>query len=90
MQPWYEEKCKRALEELARLSETIHQPNDESRSGRPSREEELEYHLACAIRYVLVLATVSGGKVENVTNDDIDLIANEGREGFKKVSEKFF
>ena len=28
MQSWYEEKCKRALEELAHLADTIHRPGD--------------------------------------------------------------
>lgn len=33
MQPWYEEKCKRALEELAHLADTIRRPGDAPNNG---------------------------------------------------------
>ena len=33
MQSWYEEKCKRALEELSLLAAAIHRPGDEPKGG---------------------------------------------------------
>ena len=39
MQSWYEEKCKRALEELAHLSDTIHRPGDTPNRGWATKEE---------------------------------------------------
>ena len=41
MQPWYEEKCKRALEELAHLADTIRRPGDAPNNGWQSKQEEM-------------------------------------------------
>ena len=37
MQSWYEEKCKRALEELSLLADTIHRPGDDPKRGWHSK-----------------------------------------------------
>lgn len=37
MQSWYEEKCKRALEELSLLSAAIHRSGDELSEAGPAR-----------------------------------------------------
>ena len=40
MQSWYEEKCKRALEELAHLADTLHRPGDTlTEAGQPKRKQ---------------------------------------------------
>ena len=40
MQPWYEEKCKRALEELAHLADTIRRPGDaRTTDGKANRRK---------------------------------------------------
>ena len=41
MQPWYEEKCKRALEELAHLADTIRRPGNEPNGGWKNKQEEI-------------------------------------------------
>lgn len=88
MQPWYEEKCKRTLEELAHLADTIHRPGEAPKNGWQSKQEEMEYHLALAVKSVLVLSIVSCGQKGSVNKEEIDLIVNEGYEGYKKVKEK--
>ena len=88
MQPWYEEKCKRSLEELAHLADTIRRPGDAPNNGWQSKQEEMEHHLALAVRSVLVLSIVSCGHKGNIEREDIDLIVDEGYEGYKKVMEK--
>ena len=88
MQSWYEEKCKRALEELAHLADTIRRPGDAPNNGWQSKQEEMEHHLALAVRSVLVLSIVSCGHKGNIEREDIDLIVDEGYEGYKKVMEK--
>ena len=55
MQSWYEEKCKRALEELSLLADTIHRPGNEPKRGWPSKQEEIDTHLFNAIRAVLIV-----------------------------------
>lgn len=62
MQSWYEEKCRRALEELAHLSDTLHRPGDTPNRGWATKEEEIKTHLFNAVRLVLVLANVSCGQ----------------------------
>ena len=89
MQPWYEEKCKRALKELAHLADTIRRPGEEPNNGWLNKQEEMEHHLTLAVRSVLVLSIVSCGRKGNVEREDIDLIVEEGYEGYKKVAEKF-
>ena len=86
MQPWYEEKCKRALEELAHLADTIRRPGEAPNNGWQSKQEEMEYHLA--VKSVLVLSIVSCGQKGSVSKEDIDLIVDEGYDGYKKVMEK--
>lgn len=88
MQPWYEEKCKRALEELAHLADTIRRPGETPNNGWQSKQEEMEHHLALAVKSVLVLSIVSCGHNGNIEREDIDLIVDEGYEGYKKVLEK--
>lgn len=88
MQPWYEEKCKRALEELAHLADTIRCPGDAPNNGWQSKQEEMEHHLALAVKSVLVLSIVSCGHKGNIEREDIDLIVDEGYKGYKKVLEK--
>ena len=48
----------------------------------------MEHHLALAVRSVLVLSIVSCGHKGNIEREDIDLIVDEGYEGYKKVMEK--
>ena len=62
MQSWYEEKCKRALEELAHLSDTLHRSGDTPNRGWATKEEEIKTHLFNAVRLVLILANVSCGQ----------------------------
>ena len=88
MQPWYEEKCKRALEELAHLADTIRRPGDAPNNGWQSKQEEMEHHLALAVKSVLVLSIVSCGHKGNIEREDTDLIVDEGYQGYKKVMEK--
>lgn len=87
MQCWYEEKCTRALEELAHLSDTLRRPGDEPKGGWPNKKEEIEHHLFHAIKGVLVIASVSMGNY-NIEQEDIDCIVDEGYTGYKKVAEK--
>lgn len=89
MQPWYEEKCKRALEELAHLADTIRRPGDEPNGGWKNKQEEMEHHLTYAVKSVLVMAAITAGQPGKVSKEDIDCIVDEGYAGYKKVSEKF-
>ena len=82
MQSWYEEKCRRALEELAHLSDTLHR-------GWATKEEEIKTHLFNAVRLVLVLANVSCGQRKSVGSEDVGCIVDEGFAGYEKVWEKF-
>ena len=59
MQSWYEEKCKRALEELSLLADTIHRPGNEPKRGWPSKQEEIDTHLFNAVRAVLIVTNMS-------------------------------
>ena len=88
MQPWYEEKCKRALEELAHLSDCIHRPGTDPNKGWPTKEEEMLFHLSAAVKSVLVMAAVSCGQTGKVRQEDVAFIVDEGRAGLEKVTEK--
>ena len=88
MQSWYEEKCKRALEELAHLSDTIHRPGDTPNRGWATKEEEIKTHLFNATRLVLILANVSCGQRKSVGSEDVGRIVDEGFTGYEKVWEK--
>ena len=44
--------------------------------------------MALAVKSVLVLSIVSCGHKGNIECEDIDLIVDEGYEGYKKVMEK--
>ena len=46
----YEEKCKRALEELAHLADTIRRPGETPNNVWQSKQEEMEHHLALAVK----------------------------------------
>ena len=89
MQSWYEEKCKRALEELAHLSDTIHRPGDTPNRGWATKEEEIKTHLFNAVRLVLILANIPCGQRKSVSSEDEGCIVDEGFAGYEKVWEKF-
>lgn len=88
MRPWYEEKCKRALEELAHLADTIHRPGEAPNNGWQNKQEEMEHHLALAVKNVLVMAAITAGQHGQISREDIDCIVAEGYTGYKKVVEK--
>lgn len=90
MQPWYEEKGKRALEELAHLSDCIHRPGTDPNKGWPTKEEEMLFHLSAAVKNVLVMVAVSCGQTGKVRQEDVAFIVDEGRAGLEKVTEKLF
>ena len=89
MQPWYEEKCKRALEELSLLANTIHRPGNEPKRGRPSKQEEIDTHLFNAVRAVLIVTNMSCGQRKSVRSEDIGCIVDEGYAGYEKIKAKF-
>ena len=89
MQSWYEEKCRRALEELSHLAGTLHRPGDEPNRGWPSKQEEIDTHLYNAVRMVLIVTNMSIGQRNPVRREDIDCIVSEGYAGFEKIREKF-
>ena len=89
MQSWYEEKCKRALEELSLLAAAIHRSGDEPKRGWPSKEEEINTHLFNAVRSVLILAAISCGQRKPVRSEDIGCIVDEGYAGYEKIKAKF-
>lgn len=62
MQSWYEEKCRRVLEELSLLADTLHRPGDESNKGWPTKQEEINSHLFNVVRMVLILTNTSCGQ----------------------------
>ncbi len=88
MQPWYEEKCKRTLEELAHLADCIHRPGTEPNQGRNTREEEMLFHLSCATKSVLVMAALSCGEPGKVRQEDVTVIVDKGYIGYEEVAEK--
>ena len=89
MQSWYEEKCKRTLEELAHLSDTLLRPGDTPNRGWATKKEEIKTHLFNAVRLVLILANVSCGQRKSVGSEDVGRIVDEGFTGYEKVWEKF-
>lgn len=89
MQSWYEEKCKRALEELSLLADTIHRPGDNPKRGWPSKKEEIDTHLFNAIRAVLIVTNMSCGQRKPVRSEDIGCIVEEGYAGYEKIRVKF-
>ena len=64
MQTWYEEKCRRALEELAHLSDTLHRPGDTPNRGWATKEEEIKrtYSTPCAWCWFWRTSPVASGK----------------------------
>ena len=88
MQPWYEMKCKRALEEIAHLSSTLHRPGNEAAEGWRSKQDEINYHLGLAIKNLLILTGCTCGKYPNLRVHDIECILYEGFPGYQKVMEK--
>ena len=54
MQSWYEEKCRRALEELSLLTDTLHRPGDTPNKGWTTKQEEINSHLFNAQRAGIV------------------------------------
>ena len=88
MQPWYETKCKRALEEMAHLSATLRRPGNEPAEGWRSRQEEADYHLSLAIKNLLILTGCTCGKYMKLRVQDIEHILYEGYPGYQKVMEK--
>ncbi|MBQ2785483.1 MAG: hypothetical protein IJF02_03165 [Oscillospiraceae bacterium] len=88
MQPWYETKCKRALEEMALLSSTLRRPGTEPAEGWRSRQEEVNYHLSLAIKNLLILTGCTCGKYIKLRVQDIECILYEGFPGYQKVMEK--
>ena len=89
MQRWYEEKCKRALEELSLLADTLHRPGNTPNKGWPTEQEEINSHLYNAVRMVLILTNISCGQRTPVRSEDIGCIVEEGYAGFEKIREKF-
>lgn len=88
MQSWYEEKCKRALEELSLLAAAIHRSGDEPKRGWSSKEDEINTHLFNAVRSVLILAAISCGQRKPVRSEDIGCIVDEGYAGYEKIKAK--
>ena len=88
MQSWYEEKCKRALEELSLLAAAIHRSGDEPKRGWFSKQEEINTHLFNAVRSVLILAAISCGQRKPVHSEDIGCIVDEGYAGYEKIKAK--
>ena len=89
MQSWYEEKCKRALEEMSHLADTIHRPGNEPKRGWPSKQEEIDTHLFNAVRAVLIVTNMSCGQRKPVRSEDIGCIVDEGYAGYEKIKAKF-
>ena len=89
MQPWYEQKCKRALEELSLLADTIHRPGNEPKRGWPSKQEEIDTHLFNAVRAVLIVTNMSCGQRKLARREDIGCIVDEGYAGYEKIKAKF-
>ena len=89
MQSWYEEKCKRALEELSLLADTIHRPGEEPKRGWKSKQEEIDTHLFNAVRAVLIVTNMSCGQRKPVRSEDIGCIVDEGYAGYEKIKTKF-
>lgn len=89
MQSWYEEKCKRALEELSLLADTIHRPGEEPKRGWKSKQEEIDTHLFNAVRAVLIVTNMSCGQRKPVRSEDIGCIVDEGYTGYEKIKAKF-
>ncbi len=88
MQSWYEEKCRRVLEELSLLADTLHCPGDESNKGWPAKQEEINSHLFNVVRMVLILTNTSCGQ-RPARSEDIGCLVDEGYAGFEKIREKF-
>ena len=88
MQPWYETKCRRALEELALLSSTLHRPGDEPAQGWLNKQDEIDAHLCLAIKNVLILTGCTCGKYGKLRWQDIDAILHTGYPGYQKVMAK--
>lgn len=44
-QGWFDEKCRRILEELSFLADILHRPGDEPSGGWPTKDEEIDFHL---------------------------------------------
>lgn len=91
MQSWptyEEEKCRRVLEELSLLADTLHRPGDESNKGWPTKQEEINSHLFNVVRMVLILTNTSCGQ-RPVRSEDISCLVDEGYAGFEKIREKF-
>ena len=89
MQSWYEEKCRRALEELSLLVDTLHRPGSTPNKGWPTKQEEINSHLFNAVRMVLILTNISCGQRTPVRSEDIGCIVEEGYAGFEKIKAKF-
>lgn len=89
MQPWYEEKCKRALEELSHLADCIHRPGEKPNTGWASKEEEILFHLSGAVKSVLVMAAVSCGEPGKVRAEDVACIVDKGRSGYDEIIKKY-
>lgn len=85
----YEEKCKRALEELSHLADTIHRPGDDPKRGWPSKQEEIDTHLFNAVKMVLIVTNMSIGQRLPVRSEDIGCIVDEGYAGYEKIRDKF-
>lgn len=88
MQAWYETKCRRALEELAHLSDTLRRPGDEPLNGWQSKQDEIDSHLGLAIKNVLILTGCTCGKYGKLRWQDIDAILHKGYPAYVKVMEK--
>ena len=89
MQSWYEEKCKRALEELGHLADTIHRPGDAPKRGWSTKQEEIDTNLFNAVRAVLNVTNMSCGQHKPVRSEDIGCIVDEGYAGYEKIRVKF-
>lgn len=88
-QSWYEEKCKRVLEELILLADTIRQSGDEPKWNWSSKQEEIDTYLFKAVRAVLIITNMSCGQRKPVRSEDIGCIVDEGYTGYKKIKAKF-
>ena len=89
MQPWYWEKCKRALEELSHLADCIQRPGNEPKSGWPSKEEEMLTHLSYAVKAVLVMAAISCGVPGKVRPEEVACIVDKGHTGYEEIAGKY-
>ncbi len=89
MQPWYEEKCKRALEELSHLADCIHRPGTEPKNGWPSKEDEMLSHLSGAVKSVLIMAAISCGESGKVHQEDVACIVKKGYPGYEEIAGKY-